>query len=116
MQQHQLGDNSPVLQISQGVASLVDTRDNEFVQKLTSQLADKDALIRKLQQQVDDFSRQRLARLQTATEAEKGGSAGPNKKTELAKIKKQLREKEKEIIKLRNENTASQAKKENEED
>ena len=79
----------------------MDTRDNEFVEKLTSQLAEKDSLIRKLQAQVDDFSRQRLARLQNATES-KGGSAGPvNTKTELARIKKQLKDKEKEILRLK---------------
>lgn len=80
---------------------VMDTRDNEFVEKLTNQLAEKDSLIRKLQAQVDDFSRQRLARLQNASEG-KGGSAGPvNTKTELARIKKQLKDKEKEILRLK---------------
>ena len=36
----------------------------------------------------------------------KGGSAGPNLKTEMTKIKNKLREKEKEIAKLLKENTA----------
>jgi len=45
-------------------------------------------LIRKLQGQVDEFSKQRIARLQNASEG-KGGSAGPvNSKVELARIKK----------------------------
>ena len=42
----------------------MDARDNEFVHMLTSQLGDKDAKIRKLQQQVDDYSKSRLFRLQ----------------------------------------------------
>ena len=36
----------------------------------------------------------------------KGGSAGPNSKTEMSKIKNKLRDKEKEIAKLLKENTA----------
>lgn len=79
----------------------MDTRENEFVQQLTTQITEKDMQIRKLQGQVDDFSRQRLARLQNASEG-KGGSAGPaNPKTELARTKKQLREREKEILRLK---------------
>ena len=80
---------------------MLDVRENEFVANLTLQITEKDNLIRKLQTQVDDFSRQRLARLQNASEA-KGGSAGPaNAKTELARIKKQLKDKEKEIQRLK---------------
>ena len=37
--------------------SMVDTRDNEFIEKLTFQLSEKDSQIRKLQVQVDDFAK-----------------------------------------------------------
>ena len=47
--------------------SMVDTRDNAFIEKLTIQLSEKDSQIRKLQVQVDDFAKQRLARLQNAS-------------------------------------------------
>ena len=84
---------------------------------LTSQLAEKDIQIRKLQQQVEDFSKQRLSRLQHNGPSEgKGGSAGPNSKTELARAKKAVREKEKEISRLRSENSQAYAKSANEEE
>ncbi len=88
--------------------SNVDTRENEFVQKLTTQIYEKDTLIRKLQLQVDEFGKQRIARLQNTHNLEnaKSSSAGPSAKTELAKVKKQLREKEKEVAKLRSESVA----------
>ena len=47
-----------------GALMNMDTRDNEFMQMLTSQLSEKDSKIRKLQQQVDDYSKSRLFRLQ----------------------------------------------------
>lgn len=59
---------------------------------------------------MEDFSRQRLARLQINNNEGKGGSAGPTSKTELARTKKQLREKEKEISKLRTENAQAMIK------
>ena len=37
--------------------SMVDTRDNAFIEKLTIQLSEKDSQIRKLQVQVDDFAK-----------------------------------------------------------
>lgn len=83
----------------------MDTKENELVQKLTSQITEKDSIIRKLQGQLEEMQRQRLNRLQGVANSEgKGGSAGPNAKTELSKVKKQLREKDKEINKLRTEN------------
>ena len=39
-------DSSPTIQHGATSLSNVDTRDNEFIQKLTAQLADKDAMIR----------------------------------------------------------------------
>ena len=42
----------------------------------------------------------------TANNEGKGGSAGPISKTEFARVRKQLREKEKELQKLRSETTA----------
>ena len=95
-----------------GALMNMETRDNEFMQMLTSQLSDKDAKIRKLQQQVDDYSKSRLFRLQQNSNNQinssegKGGSAGPVSKTELARLRKQLREKDKDLQKLRNEQTA----------
>ena len=73
------------------------------MQKLTTQIFEKDSLIRKLQQQIDDYGKQRIARLQNTHNLEggKASSAGPTSKTELTKIKKQLREKEKEVQKLK---------------
>ena len=46
-----------------------------------------------------------MTRAQNLVEG-KGGSAGPNTKTELQKIKKQLREREKEVVKLKGEQSA----------
>ena len=78
---------------------------------LTYQLGDKDSKIRKLQQQVEEFSKNRLYRLQTTGSTEsKGGSAGPVSKQELARVRKQLREKEKEIQKLKNESADANIK------
>ena len=108
-------EHSSALAMATNNLNLLDTKENEFVSKLTAQLADKDSQIRKLTKQVEDFSRQRLARLTNATET-KGGSAGPNMKTELARTKKQLREKEKEITKLRTENAQANLKNTNEEE
>ena len=75
------------------------------MQILTEQIAERDAQIRMLQGQLDEYARHRPLRAQNAASADgKGGSAGPTSKTELARTKKQLREREKEIQKLRNEN------------
>jgi hypothetical protein len=66
---------------------------------------------------VEDFSKQRLARLQLNGPTEgKAGSAGPSTKTELARAKKAVREKEKEISRLRSENSQAHAKSANEEE
>lgn len=66
------------------------------------QISERDVLIRQLQQQLEESqARQRVTR-GLAVEG-KGGSAGPSVKSELQKVKKQLREKEKEILKLRGE-------------
>ena len=64
---------------------------------LTTQLAEKDSMIRKLQAQVDEYAKQRLARLSTSRTEGKGGSAGPNQKTEMSRLKKLVREKNNEI-------------------
>ena len=70
------------------------------------QLAEKDTIIRNLQTQLEE-SRTVKARKEatpgTNNESSKSGSAGPSVKGELQKIKKQLREKEKEIVRMRNE-------------
>ena len=80
---------------------------NEILKKLSMQLAEKDNIIRSLQSQLDE-SKATKARRDThqSVENNKGGSAGPSVKGELSKIKKQLREKEKEIVRMRNEQTA----------
>jgi len=80
--------------------SVVDTRENEMIQKLTSQLTEKEALVRKQQQQIEELAKQRPS-LRNQVSDQKGGSAGPNVKTELQRIRKMLREKEKEVQKLK---------------
>lgn len=60
---------------------------------------------------------QRPVRSQNAHSNEgKGGSAGPTSKTELARTKKQLREREREIQKLKNENVQANIKNNSEEE